>query len=179
MGFDIMLLVCYRSELDLLRLSKIIDKILSRIIRDKIDLQFCKISEISDLLTKITVVTHILLSVASNTKISRIALAISPIVFSSSFAEYNAKIVLKNNLIPWFPLSGIDSSILENARELGLEKYLVTLENLCKSRSHAKTVPKARIQKYVNDALKNLKHISVTRGSKNVHDIIDSLKSNH
>ena len=179
MGFDIILLVCYRSELDLLRLSKIIDKILSRIIRDKIDLQFCKISEISDLLTKITVVTHILLSVASNTKISRIALAISPIVFSSSFAEYNAKIVLKNNLIPWFPLSGIDSSILENARELGLEKYLVALENLCKSRSHAKTVPKARIQKYVNDALKNLKHISVTRGSKNVYDIIDSLKSNH
>jgi len=53
------------------------------------------------------------------------------------------------------------------------------LENLCKSRSHAKTVPKARIQKYVNDALKNLKHISVTRGSKNVYDIIDSLKSNH
>src|SRR3989449_1183784 len=179
MGFDIILLVCYRSELDLLRLSKIIDKILSRIIRDKIALQFCKISEISDLLTKITVITHILLSVASNTKISRIALAISPIVFSSSFAEYNAKIVLKNNLIPWFPLSGIDSSILENARELGLEKYLVALENLCKSRSHTKTVPKARIQKYVNDALKNLKHISVTRGSKNVHDIIDSLKSNH
>ena len=179
MGFDVMLLVCYRSELDLLRLSKIIDKILSRIIRDKIDLQFCKIPEISDLFTKITVVTHILLSVAANTKINRVALAISPIVFSSSFAEYNAKIVLKNNLIPWFPLSGIDSSILENARELGLEKYLVALENLCKSRSLAKTIPKARIQKYVNVALKNLKHISVTRGSKNVHDIIDSLKSNH
>jgi len=179
MGFDVILLVCYRSELDLLRLSKIIDKILSRIIRDKIDLQFCKISEISDLLTKITVVTHILLSVAYNTKINRVALAISPIIFSSSFAEYNAKIVLKNNLIPWFPLSGIDSSILENARELGLEKYLVALENLCKSRSLAKTIPKARIQKYVNAALKNLKHISVTRGSKNVHDVIDSLKSNH
>ncbi len=179
MGFDVILLVCYRSELDLLRLSKIIDKILSRIIRDKIDLQFCKISEISDLLTKIIVITHILLSVASNTKINRVALAISPIVFSSSFAEYNAKIVLKNNLIPWFPLSGIDSSILENARELGLEKYLVALENLCKSRSLAKTIPKARIQKYVNAALKNLKHISVTRGSKNVHDVIDSLKSNH
>ena len=179
MGFDVMILVCYRSELDLLRLSKIIDKILSRIIRDKIDLQFCKISEISDLLTKITVVTHILLSVAYNTKINRVALAISPIIFSSSFAEYNAKIVLKNNLIPWFPLSGIDSSILENARELGLEKYLMALENLCKSRSLAKTIPKARIQKYVNAALKNLKHISITRGSKNVHDIIDSLKSNH
>jgi len=179
MGFDVMILVCYRSESDLLRLSKMIDKILSRIVRDNVELLFCKISGISDLLTRIIVITHIMLSIASNTKISRIALAISPIVFPYSFVEYNAKIVLKNNLIPWFPLSGIDSSILENARELGLEKYLMALENLCKSGSLAKTIPKARIRRYANEALKTFKRVSVIVGSKNLHNIMDSLKSDH
>ncbi|TLX93245.1 MAG: thiamine biosynthesis protein [Thaumarchaeota archaeon] len=179
MGFDVMILVCYRSESDLLRLSKMIDKILSRIVRGSIELQFCKIFGISDLLTKITVVTHIMLSIASKSKISRIALAISPIVFPLRFVEYNAKIVFQNNLVPWFPLSGIDSSILENAREIGLEKYILDLENLCRSRFRGKTIPKATIQRYASDALKNLRRVSITIGSKNVHNIIDSLKSKH
>jgi len=179
MGFDVVILACYRSESDLLRLSKMIDKILSRIVRDNVELLFCKISGISDLLTRIIVITHIMLSIASNAKIGRIALAISPIVFPSSFVEYNAMIVLKNNFFPWFPLSGIDSSILENAREIGLEKYLTDLENLCKSRFRTKAIPKARIRRYANEALKTFKRVSVIVGSKNLHNIMDSLKSDH
>ena len=46
MGFDVVILACYRSESDLLRLSKMIDKILSRIVRDNVELLFCKISGI-------------------------------------------------------------------------------------------------------------------------------------
>lgn len=179
MGFDVKLLICYSSEPDLLNLTKMINRIFPSTVQEKIELQFCKISRISDLLMKILVITHITTSVALGQKISRIALAISPFVFPAWFVEDNTKIISQKNLMPWFPLSGIDSGILENAKEIGLEKYLSTLENLCKSRFAKKVFPKDKVKKNAQDALKNLKSVSITVGPKNVHDIIDSLRTKH
>jgi hypothetical protein len=179
MGFDVKLLICYSSEQDLLSLTKMINRIFPSMVQEKIELQFCKISRISDLLMKILVITHITASVALDQKISRIALAISPFVFPTWFVEDNAKIVSQKDLMPWFSLSGIDSGILENAKEIGLEKYLLALENLCKSRFAKKVFPKDKVKKIAQDALKNLKSVSITVGPKNVHDIIDSLRTKH
>lgn len=179
MGFDVKLLVCYSSEPNLLKLSKMISRILSALVKKKIELQFCKISRISDLLMKILVITHLTTSVALDQKISRVALAISPLVFPASFVDDNTKIASQKNLMSWLPLSGIDSSILENAKEIGLEKYLITLENLCKSKFAKRVIPNDKVKKNAKDALKTLKNVSITVGPKNVHDIIDSLKANH
>lgn len=179
MGFDVKLLICYSSEPDLLNLTKMINRIFPSMVQEKIELQFCKISRISDLLMKILVITHITTSIALGQKISRIALATSPFVFPAWFVEDNTKIISQKNLMPWFPLSGIDSGILENAKEIGLEKYLSALENLCKSRFAKKVFPKDKVKKNAQDALKNLKSVSITVGPKNVHDIIDSLRTKH
>ena len=179
MGFDVKILVCYSSDPDLLRLSKMINRILPALVKEKIELQFCKMSRISNLLTKTLAITYLTTSVASSQKISRIALAITSLIYPAWFVEENTKIVSQSNLVPWIPLSGMDSSILENAKEIGLEKYLTSLENLCKSKFVKRPINKNKVKKTVRYALKNLKHVPVTVGPKNVHDIIDSLKANH
>jgi len=179
MGFDVRLLVCYSSDPDLLKLSKMTSRILPHMVQRKVDLQFCKISRVSNSLMKTMAITYIACSVASSQKISQIGLAISPLVFPSWFVEDNTRIVSRKNLMPWLPLSGIDSSILENAKEIGLEKYLINLENLCKSKFAKKTILKEKVKTNAKKVLKSLKLVSITVGPKNVHDIIDSLKANH
>ncbi len=179
MGFDVKILVCYRNESDLLKLAKMINKILPRLIKKNIILQVCKISRSSSILTTIITITQIMISIALKEKIRRISLGISPMIFPASFCEYNSDLAFQNKITPWFSLSGIDSGILENAKEIGLEKYISKLEDLCRKRLSDKKISKSESSRYAKDALKTLKCIPITVGPKNVHDIIDLLKSNH
>jgi len=179
MGFEVKILVCYRNESDLLKLIKILNKILTRIIEKNVILHTCKMNWSSGILTTITAITQVMISIASKEKIERISLGISPMIFPASFCEYNSNLVLQSKLIPWFPLSGIDSGIFENAKEIGLEKYIADLEDLCKKHLSYKKISMSEVTRYAKDALKTLKCIPVIIGPKNIHDIIDSLKSNH
>jgi hypothetical protein len=181
-GFEPRILVCYRSEQDLLNLVKMINQILSHIVQEKIELQFCKLSLKpsggSSFLLKVAAITEILADIAIRTKIERISIAISSLIFPAWFIEYSTKVVLKKNLIPWFPLIGIDNSIFENANELGLEKYLSRIKDLCKLK-FGNNIQKDKIRRISQIAIKTRKTVIVKTGTKNVHDIIDSLKSNH
>lgn len=179
MGFDVKILVCYRNESDLLKLAKMINRILPRLIQENVILHICKISRSSSILTTIITITQIMISIASKEKIRRISLGISPMIFPASFCEYNSDLVFQNKIIPWFSLSGIDSGILENAKEIGLEKYISNLEDLCRKHLSDKKISKFEASKHAKDALKTLKYLPVTVGPKNIHDIIDLLKSNH
>ena len=183
MGFEPKILVCYRSGPDLLNIVKMINQILSHIIQDKVELQFCKLSlkssGSSSFLLKIASITEILTVIATRTKIERISVAISSMIFPAWFIEYNAKVVLKKKLVPWFPLLGVDNSIFENASEFGLEKYMPRIQNLCKLRFRDDNIQKDKIHKISQTAMKTRKTIIVKIGTNNVHDIIDSLKSNH
>ena len=179
MGFEVKILVCYRNESDLLKLVKILNKILSRIIEENIILHICKMNWSSGMLTTITAITQVMISLALKEKIERVALGISPMIFSASFCEFNSSLALQNKIIPWLPLSGIDSEIFDNAKEIGLEKYITNLEDLCKKHLNYKKVSMSEVTKYAKDALKTLRCIPITIGPKNIHDIIDSLKSNH
>jgi len=179
MGFEVKISVCYRNESDLLKLVKIINKILPKVIEEKTILHVCKMNGSAGLPTTITAITQLMTSLASREKIGRISLGISPMIFPTSFCEYNANITAQNKIIPWFPLSGIDSEIFENAKEIGLEKYISNLEDLCKKHLNYKKIPMPTVSRHAKDALKTLKRITVTAGPKNVYDIIDSLKTNH
>lgn len=179
MGFDVKILVCYRNESDLLKLAKMINKILPRLLEKKIILHTCKISNSLSILPTIVTTTQIMISIASKEKIGRISLGISPMIFPASFCEFNSSLVSKNKIIPWFSLSGIDLGILENAKEIGLEKYISNLEELCRKNLNYKKISESETSKYVKDALKTLKCLPITVGPKNIHDMIDLLKSNH
>lgn len=179
LGFHVKIITAYSNDSDLLKLSKMINRMLSSIVDNKITLQFCKMPKTQDQLMKILVMTHLLTHVASSKKIKRIAIPITPFAFPAWFVEENARIAFQKNLIPWFPLVGMDSSILENSKQLGLAKYLTNLESVSKSRFPRKNIAKDKIQKNVKYALKSLRTISLTVGPKNVHDIIDSVRTNH
>ena len=179
MGFDVKMLVSYSSDSDLLKISKMINRMLPSIVQEKVMLQFCKMPKTQDPLMKILVMIYLMVSIASSRKIKRVALPILPFALPVWFVEDSMKAVFQKNLVPWLPLAGMDSSILENSRQIGLEKYLTNLENLCKSKFTKRNIPKKKIQKNVSDALKSLESISLTAGPKNVYDIIDSLRMNH
>ncbi|MGI0061500.1 MAG: thiamine biosynthesis protein, partial [Nitrosotalea sp.] len=61
----------------------------------------------------------------------------------------------------------------------GLEKYITNLEDLCKKHPNYEKISMSEISRHATSILKTLKCIQVIAGPKNVHDIIDSLKSNH
>lgn len=183
MGFEPKILVCFQSEPDLLNIVKMINQILSHIIQDRIELQFCKLSlkssGNSSILFKVAAITEVLSVLATRIKIERISVAVSSLIFPSWFIEYNAKLILKKNLVPWFPLLTVDNSIFENANELGLEKYMSKIQNLCKLKFKDNNMQQNKIRKISEITIKTRKIITVKTGTKNVHDIIDSLKSNH
>jgi hypothetical protein len=179
MGFDVKILVCYSNESDLLKLVKIVNRILPYVVDEKLCIHVCKIKGIANVLTKIIAITQVMISVALGEKISRVSLGISPMIFQVSFCEYNANLVSQNKIIPWFPLSGIDSEIFKNAKEIGLEKYISSLDDLCKGHLNYKKIQASEAATYAKDALKTRKSITITAGPKNIHDIIDLLKSNH
>ncbi|MGI0066050.1 MAG: thiamine biosynthesis protein, partial [Nitrosotalea sp.] len=108
MGFAVKILICYRNESDLLKLAKIINKILPRVIEENIILHICKMNGSSGIPVTITTITQVMISIASEEKIERISLGISPMIFPASFCEYNSNLVFQNKMIPWFSLSGID-----------------------------------------------------------------------
>jgi hypothetical protein len=181
MGFDVKILVCYSNESELLNIVKMLNQILPRLLQTKVELHFCKLDMKSSgrsILLKTTIITEILTSFAKRVKTDRISLAISPLIFPAWFIEYNAMRVFQKGIIPWFPLSGIDKSIFDTADEIGLGKHVSKIENLCKTR-FKKDLPKDKVNKISQIALCDIKTITITLGSKNIHDIIDSLKSDH
>lgn len=181
MGFDVKILVCYSNESELLNIVKMLNQILSRFVETKIELYFCKLDMRSSgrsILLKTAIITDILVSFARKIKIGRISLAISPLIFPTWFIEYNTMRAFQKNVIPWFPLSGIDNSIFDTAKEIGLEKYISKIRNLCKMR-FKKDLPKDKVSKISQISLRNIRTITIELGSKNIHNIIDSLKSNH
>lgn len=181
-GFDVKIIVFYKQKLELLNLVKILNQILPRTIKSKLELEFYQISikgsGSKSLLTQIGSVTKILIHVAKVNKIKRISLALSPLIFPLGFVEKSVKEVFDSGLTPKTPISGLDEDIFVSAKEIGLRKYLRKIEKLGKMRfsNHQST---KEIQKIADISLKTKKVVSITVGQNNVHDVLDSLEENH
>jgi len=182
-GFDVKIIVCYKQKSDLTNLVKILNQILPRTTKSKIDVEFFQIpikgSSSKSLLTLIDSVTEILIRVAKANKINKISLGLSPLIFPSSFVENSVKRVFRNNFTSLIPLSGLDDGIFDNAKELGLRKYLSKIEKLGKMSFSKQYTSKVEIKKIVENALKERKIVSIFIGPNNVHEILDSLEENH
>ena len=77
-------------------------------------------------------IIEILVLVAASNKIKRISLATPQLIFPSDFIDNLIRHVFQKNLIPHIPLSGLDNDILDNAKEIGLGKYLSRIERFGK-----------------------------------------------
>ena len=182
-GFDVKIIVCYKQKSELTNLVKILNQILPRTTKSKIDVEFFHVpikgSGTKNLLTMIDSVTEILIRIATENKLNKISLGLSPLIFPSNFIENSIKRVFKNNFTSLTPLSGLDNGIFDNAKELGLGKYLTKIEKLGKISFSKQNSSQAEIKKIAENALKKRKNVSVKIGPNNVHEILDSLELDH
>ncbi|MDE1862600.1 MAG: hypothetical protein KGI33_06785 [Thaumarchaeota archaeon] len=178
MGFDVTMIICYSGDVDLLKTSKMINRILPSVPREKLALYSCRTPK-EDALTRIFVASGIMISMARPRKIRNIALPILPLVIPPSLVDAASREAFKAGLLPWLPLSGMDSAIIENARQMGLDKFLAGLGSIAGPRIPRKAPDRARIRSHVSAALKTLRPLTLSLGPKNVYDIIDQLRTNH
>jgi adenylyl- and sulfurtransferase ThiI len=174
-GFDVKILVCYNDS-NLLELVKMINRILPRTVSTQVTLDFFKLplkqENARSLQLKVRAVTEVLCSVAKKEKIKRISLLLSPLVFPTWFIDQNVNTVFQNRLVPWIALAGVDNSIINTAKEIGLGKYLHKIERLG-TLKFAKN--DSDVSGIVQRALKTKQTITVNVGPNNTHDILDSL----
>ena len=180
-GFEVEIIICYQKQTDLRNLVKILNHIIPRTLKQKMRIEFYHLT-ISDknkqkLLTTIQIITQILKHTATLKKINVVSLPISPLIYPSSFIEYLTKSVFDDGLIPYVSLSGLDNGIMNNAKEIGLQKELPKIEKLMKNNlNFQKKVSKKFLANVVNTSLKTRKLVQVKLGPNNVHDILDLLK---
>jgi len=81
-------------------------------------------------------------------------LALSPQIFSSDFIDNSLKHVFSRKKIPLIPLSGVDTSLFDEAKEIGLERNINKLEKIASMNSDE--IP-SFAKKEVENALKQKK----------------------
>lgn len=181
-GFDVKIIVCFRKESELLNLVKILNNLIPRTLKSKIEIEFFQIpihgTGAKNYMLMVEAVTEIILSTAILNHIKRVSLAISPLIFPQAFIDKISSRVYQKNIIPHTPLLGLGENILDCAKEIGLEKYLPQIEQLGKMKFNSVTVGKNAI-KIAQQALETKRVVTVTVGPNNVHDILDSLQTNH
>ena len=175
-GNDVKIIVCYRQKSDLMNLAKIISQILPRLAQDIVELEFFEIkikpAGIKNYLIYVNSVLEIMLQYSN----SRVSISLSPLIFSSDFIDNSLMHVFGKKKIPIMPLTGVDSNLFDDAKEIGLERSLKKLENIISINSNEVPI---YAKKEVENALKIKKIISVKVGPNNVHDILDSFEEDH
>jgi len=188
-GFDVKIIVCFTKESELHDLAKMVNELIHRTVRSKIDLEFYKVpvdgGRISLLL--LTAVTAELLSrIATSNGIKRISLNLSPLIHpTEEFLENIVMQIYEKKLIPYIPLSGLDDNVLTSAKEIGLEKYLPRIKKYGKSDfydshnlnfgTYDSYASKKEIKKIVDRTIDTRKVISIKIGLNNVHEILDKI----
>ncbi|MBI5697835.1 MAG: thiamine biosynthesis protein [Thaumarchaeota archaeon] len=109
---------------------------------------------------------------AKKEKIQKICLALSPLAFPSWLIEQNLSVVSRNKLIPWIALAGLDESIINTAKEIGLGKYLSRIEKFGVLKFAKASLD---VSGLVLKAVKSRQSVMVRIGPNNIHDILDSL----
>jgi len=181
-GYDVKIVVFYNKKSELLNLVKILNKIIPRTLHSKIDLDFYQISISSgtkNFLLLVQTITEILITIAKFNKMKKISLAISPLIFPAPFVDVIIKRVFEKNIIPHIPLAGLDDDILDNAKEIGLEKFLPKIEKFGKMKFNSINKTISEVKKIAKESERTKKSISIEVGPNNIHVILDSLEVDH
>ena len=176
-GFDVKIVIYYAKESELLRLVKIVNQIIHKTVQPKINLEFYKISPGLPIMLLTEVTIELLSRIAKLNGIKRISLSLSTLIHPIDFLEEMVMRVYNETLIPYLPLSGLDTNILESAKEIGLDKYSTKIKKNSKLMYHNTKQSRKKPKKIVEQAIMTRKNISITMGANNVHDILDIIRS--
>ena len=160
-------------------MGKILQKILPRALQEKTKIEFYTITDLENYRrAKNFLFTEILSKVATRDKISYIVLPVSPLVFPSTFIKKLKLRIYELGLIPFIPLSGIGLEIFENAKEVGLEKYIGKIEKILRTKIEEKRMKKLS-DKALDNIIKSKKTVSVKLGPNMLHEMLDALEVEH
>ena len=178
-GFEVKIIVFYQKQSELINLVKILQKILSRTLQTRSEIEFYKIAGIdSNLASKNFLSGEILSKIAHREKISFVSLPISPLVFPSTLIKKLENKIFDFGLIPHIPLSGIGFEIFDNAKEVGLEKYIIKIEKTLQTK-----IAEKHGKKLSNEAISSImtskKTVGVKFGPNIIHEILDALEVKH
>ena len=173
-GHDTKIIVCYRQKSELMNIVKMIDKIIPRLVQDRIELEFIEMKikpgGSKNYLIYVNSILEILLQYTN----SHVSLALSRSIFSSEFIDNSLNLVFEKKKIPIIPLAGVDTVLFDDAKDIGLERNLNKLEKII-SINNSNEIPSIS-KKEVENALRTKKTITVKVGPNNIHDILDSLE---
>ena len=176
-GFEVKIIICFMKESELLHIAKMLNQIIHRMVKPKIDLEFYKVpidkKPASLLLTEITI--ELLSMIAISNDIKRISLCLSPLIYPIDFLENMVKLVYNKNLIAYLPLSGLDNNVITTAKEIGLEKYIPKIKKYGNTKFYNSKKPLKEIKKIAERAVRNRKIVSIKVAQNNVHDILDKI----
>ena len=175
------IIVCYSKDSELLHLVKMVNQIIHRTVKPKINLEFYKIPVNKKLpsLLLTEIMGKILVQIATTSSTKRISLGLSPLIHPVDFVESLTKYAYNKNLVPYFPLSGLDDNVFETAKEIGLEKYLSRIKKLGSSRFYNFKQSPKKIEKIVNESITSKKTVIINVGQNNVHEILDEVRTNN
>jgi len=119
-----------------MNLVKMINQIIPRLVQEKIELDFfwlkIKSNGIKNYLIYVNSVLELMLTQSNN----RVSLALSPLIFSSNFIDYSLNRIFEKKKIPIMPLAGVDTNLLDDAKEIGLERNIKKLEKIVTTNSN-------------------------------------------
>ena len=178
-GFEVKIIVFYQKQSELINLVKILQKILSRTLQTRSEIEFYKITGLdSNLASKNFLFGDILSKIALREKISFVSLPISPLVFPSMLIKKLENKIFDLGLIPLIPLSGIGFEIFDSAKEVGFEKYLTKIEKTLQTKIVEK-YDKKLSNKAISSIMASKKTVSVKLGPNIIHEILDALEVKH
>jgi len=178
-GFEVKIIVLYQKQSELINLVKILQKILPRTLQIRAEIEFYKITGLdSNLASKNFLFGEILSKIALSEKISFVSLPISPLVFPSTLIKKLENKIFDFGLIPHIPLSGIGFEIFDNAKEVGLEKYIIKIEKTLQTKIGEKHGKKLS-NEAIGSIMASKKTVGVKLGPNVIHEILDALEVKH
>ncbi|MFB5613666.1 MAG: thiamine biosynthesis protein, partial [Candidatus Nitrosomaritimum yanchengensis] len=127
-GFDSKIIICYRKNSELMNLVKTINQIIPRLVKEKITLDFFQIKSRSsstiDYAIFLNTIIKIMLYEAKTNNLTFVSLGFSPLTFSQNISEFAMKNIFQNDKLPLIPLSGVDSGLFDDAKDIGLESQI-------------------------------------------------------
>jgi hypothetical protein len=173
-GYDTKIVVCYRQKSELMNLVKMTNQIIPRLVQDKVELEFLQLKISPNGIKNYLIYVNSILEILLHYPNDRISLALSPLIFSSNFIDNSLKLVFAKKKMPILPLTGVDTLLFDEAKEIGLARNMKKLEKAVTMGSNE--IPTFS-KRDVDFALKTKKKITVQIGPNNVHDILDSLEN--
>lgn len=168
-GYDARILVCYRRDSELLGLAKMLNRLVPRLVRGEIGLDFFRLDVASGAKNYPAYVRSVL-GILLEQPEPYVSLAIPPQSFPAEFVEDAMRKTFGSGKVPVMPLAGAD--MFADAGEIGLGRDMKKLERILSARYAGVPDPPAGA---VAGALKTRKSITFRVGPNNVHDILDSL----